>query len=49
VTSDPKRFDRLVGDRRVAPMVVPKPTWGWVLLDAIRARLEDPSGREDME
>lgn len=40
VTSDPRRFDGLHGDKHIAPLVVPKPVWGWSILDAIRARLE---------
>ncbi len=40
VTSDPKRFDGLFGDAPLAVLVVPKPVWGWTILDAIRARFD---------
>jgi len=44
VTSEPKQFQGLPsGDGRIAPLVVPKPVWGWTILDAIRARLGSPS------
>jgi hypothetical protein len=50
VTSNPWRFDRLYGDERVVPLVVPKPAWGWSVLDAIRGRLErDRSTCENVE
>ena len=40
VTSAPQRFEA-VGwpDGGVAPLVMPKPAWGWTILDAIRAHL----------
>jgi hypothetical protein len=40
VTSDPKRFEKLARDRHPASLVMPKPAWGWSVLDAIRGRLE---------
>ena len=46
VTREPRRFEALPSlDERVAPVVVPKPAWGWSILDAIRAHLgfETPS------
>ena len=48
VTKEPKRFESLpTGDGAVVPLVVPKPIWGWTILDAIRARLDlDPEGKE---
>jgi len=40
VTREPRRFQALPSlDQRAAPVVVPKPAWGWTILDAIRARL----------
>ena len=45
VTKEPKRFQlltqrhaRKAGD--VVPLIVPKPIWGWAVLEAIRTRLE---------
>jgi hypothetical protein len=42
VTSEPHRFaDALdVDDDAPAPIIVPKPVWGWIILDAIRGRVE---------
>jgi hypothetical protein len=41
VTKEPRRFARLPSaERGVAPLLVPKPVWGWMILDAIRARLD---------
>ncbi|WP_394842313.1 response regulator [Pendulispora brunnea] len=41
VTSESKQFRALpAATGRVAPLIVPKPVWGWTLLDAIRAELE---------
>ena len=41
VTNASKRFERLPFRKgAVAPLVVPKPVWGWTILDAIRAGLE---------
>lgn len=36
VTSQPQRYERLVSGRSNV-MVVPRPVWGWTLLDAIRS------------
>jgi hypothetical protein len=45
VTSDPRSFERLVSSGEPAPiLVVPKPAWGWTILDAIRARLSTDGG-----
>lgn len=44
ITSEPKRFELLPVIRGgITPLVIPKPAWGWTILDAIRARLDDPS------
>ena len=41
VTREPKRFERVAWPARgPVPVVVPKPVWGWSILDAIRAHLE---------
>lgn len=39
VTKEPRRFEALPVVKGVAPLVVPKPVWGWTILDAIRAHL----------
>jgi hypothetical protein len=42
VTGHPKAFETLVeGSRNV--VVVPRPVWGWTILDAIRAHVDDES------
>jgi hypothetical protein len=38
VTAQPQRFNRLVSAESV--LVVPRPVWGWTILDAIRAHFE---------
>jgi len=47
VTSSPGRFRSALDrdDRCLSPVVLPKPAFGWVILDAIRAhgRSKDPS------
>ena len=40
VTGHPKTFDALVEGRRNV-LVVPRPVWGWTILDAIRAHVDD--------
>jgi hypothetical protein len=40
VTGHPKAFERLVEGRRNV-LVVPRPAWGWTILDAIRAHVDD--------
>ncbi|AUX22642.1 hypothetical protein SOCEGT47_031460 [Sorangium cellulosum] len=42
VTGTPQRFEALrVGtSARVIPTIIPKPAWGWTILDTIRALLE---------
>lgn len=42
VTAQPKRFAELVEADRV--LVVPRPVWGWKILDAIRAHYERGAG-----
>lgn len=38
VTGQPSKFERLAANRNV--IVVPRPAWGWTILDAIRAHLD---------
>jgi len=40
VTGHPKVFEVLVEGRRNV-LVVPRPVWGWTILDAIRAHVDD--------
>ncbi len=40
VTGHPKTFETLV-DGRQNVLVVPRPVWGWTILDAIRAHVDD--------
>jgi DNA-binding NarL/FixJ family response regulator len=41
VTRDPRAFTETIDPRgRVPTVVVPKPVWGWAILDAIRGHLE---------
>lgn len=42
VTKEPRRFETLPmrGAGGLEPLVIPKPVWGWTILDAIRARLD---------
>jgi DNA-binding response OmpR family regulator len=43
VTREPKRFtENLATNERAPTIIVPKPVWGWAILDAIRAHLETP-------
>jgi hypothetical protein len=44
VTSDPRRFESLTSRHNV--LVMPRPVWGWTILDAIRAHL-DRCGSKD--
>lgn len=38
VTSTPQRFERVVWpDDAAIPLIVPKPAWGWTILDVVRA------------
>lgn len=47
VTNAPQRFESLVWpDDSAIPLVIPKPAWGWTILDAIRAHLNEPTGPE---
>ncbi len=41
VTKEPKRFESVPSSAGgLSPLVVPKPVWGWTILDAIRARFD---------
>ncbi len=42
VTSEPRRFAEALStdDGSATPIIVPKPVWGWLILDAIRGHLE---------
>lgn len=42
VTQTPHRFSTLMNNTaaRVVPTIIPKPAWGWTILDAIRALVE---------
>lgn len=42
VTKEPQRFEALPARSAggLAPLVIPKPVWGWTILDAIRSRLD---------
>lgn len=40
VTGHPKAFEALVEGRRNV-LVVPRPIWGWTILDAIRAHVDE--------
>ncbi len=42
VTGHPKTFEALVQGRRNV-LVVPRPVWGWTILDAIRAHVDGGS------
>jgi hypothetical protein len=45
VTSRPWRFEGLLWSRgSQKPMLVPKPAWGWTILDAIRGHLAADPG-----
>ncbi len=39
VTGHPKTFEPLVGGRKNV-LIVPRPVWGWTILDAIRAHFD---------
>lgn len=39
VTGQPRRYERLV-EGRANVIVVPRPVWGWTILDAIRSHAE---------
>lgn len=45
VTGQPARFERLAASRKV--VVVPRPAWGWTILDAIRAHLDEDEHADD--
>jgi len=50
VTQHPRRFEALAwpGDGAL-PLVVPKPAWGFTILDAIRTRLDGRQQEEEEE
>jgi hypothetical protein len=42
VTRTPQRFESLAGPEGGAlPLLVPRPSWSWTILDAIRAHLDE--------
>jgi hypothetical protein len=43
VTARPDRFERLTIAKNV--LVIPRPAWGWTILDAIRDHLEQQASR----
>jgi DNA-binding response OmpR family regulator len=43
VTAHPQRFERLTSAENV--LIVPRPVWGWTILDAIRAHIERQGSR----
>ena len=44
VTNDPRRYEALpLRDDAFEPVVIPKPAWGWTILETVRARMNgDP-------
>jgi hypothetical protein len=46
VTGEPKRYEQVVRADMTgrAPIVIPRPAWGWLILDAIREGM-----RSDLE
>jgi hypothetical protein len=43
ITREPRSFALLARGRAgqaAEPLIIPKPAWGWTILDALRARLE---------
>ncbi len=43
VTARPQCFEKLAG---TTVLVVPRPVWGWTILDAIRAHVDDLDGKK---
>jgi hypothetical protein len=39
VTSERSEYDLLDGECRSGVIIVPRPTWGWVLIEAVRSGL----------
>lgn len=41
VTSEPQRYGAITdtGRKALQPVVIPKPAWGWTILDAIQRRM----------
>jgi hypothetical protein len=47
ITCSPQRFEALTWrDEGAIPLLVPKPAWGWTILDAIRAHRHEQSAPE---
>jgi len=51
VTREPQRYVETVSVKGtgLAPIVIPKPAWGWTILDAIRLAVEFQKGRGNAE
>ena len=50
VTKEPQRFESLpFADKAATPLVVPKPVWGWTILDAIRSRLQSDIAKPEKQ
>jgi hypothetical protein len=51
ITSEPQRYVGSFGVKTagLAPIVIPKPAWGWTILDAIRLALDVQSGQAGPE
>jgi DNA-binding response OmpR family regulator len=45
VTARPDRFERLTAAESV--LIVPRPVWGWTILEAIRAHIERQQSRRE--
>lgn len=46
VTAEPRRFSALASAPDAHVVVLPKPAFGWTILDAIRAHAATPSGAQ---
>ena len=44
VTSELKRYAAIANGGGRAPVLIPKPAWGWSILDAIRSAIEAGTG-----
>jgi hypothetical protein len=48
VTNAPQRFEAFVGpDDCELPLVIPRPAWGWTILEAIRSHLTGSANPDD--
>jgi hypothetical protein len=48
VTNAPQRFEAFVGpDDCALPLVIPRPAWGWTILEAIRSHLTASANPDD--